>query len=181
MKKLLGLLVVVAATLSCSSDDSTSGGNPTTFPMNAVVDAFGLSMQPETGGNFSDPSGGMFSSDYHELEGFKIVLVSGKTELKEYKYYIRLAIPKINPNPGTYAFSYAQLPDGYFADLHIEAVENDNGENEVTKSGEIKVTSYDSSTRRIIGTFAFKTSDGVSPDDTHVVSGGFNYILAPEL
>ena len=170
---------MAAFAASCSSDDSSSGGTPTPTPMTAIVDQYSFSLQPEAGGNFSDPSGGMYGSDYHLLEGYKLhTVTTAKTTLKDYKYYIRLAVPKIDVSVGTHNFSNTQLPDGYFADLDIEAVENDNGENEATISGKIIVASYDMATKRVKGTFNFTTSNGVTATETHDVSGTFNYVLA---
>ncbi|ESU29838.1 hypothetical protein FLJC2902T_03160 [Flavobacterium limnosediminis JC2902] len=185
MKKFTALLFAAVFAVSCSSDDdSPAGGNPTTSPMVATVDGQTFSMQPEVGGNLSDPSGGMFGSDFHLLEGYKVVNVVGTITSREpivaHDYYIRLAIPKIGIAAGTYNFTGNQLPDGYFADLEITSESAGEGEDEETAGGTIIVESWDVTTNRLKGTFEFTTNDGVSSDQTHFVSGSFNYILLAE-
>ncbi|HSD15506.1 MAG TPA: hypothetical protein VLB74_12720 [Flavobacterium sp.] len=185
MKKILTLILVAALAVSCNSDDDTpSGGTGETFPMSATVDGQVFSMGPENGGNLSDPSGGMFGSEYHLLEGHKLVNIVGALTSKEpivqYDYYVRLAIPKTDIAVGTYDFTNPQLPNGYFADLEITSDSAGEGEDEVTADGRIIVNSWDSTTGRLKGTFEFTTNDGLTATETHVVTGSFNYILADE-
>lgn len=183
MKKILTLILVAAFAVSCSSDDDTpSGGNPVTYPMSATIDGQVFSMWPENGTNLSDPTGGMFGSEYHLLEGYKLVNIVGaltaKEPIVEHDYYVRLAIPKIDIAVGTYDFTNTQLPNDYFADLEIISAVDGEGEDEATAGGTIVVTNWDSVTRRLQGTFEFTTNDGLTSTETHVVTGTFNYILA---
>lgn len=181
MKKFF-FVFFIGLIISCSSDDSSSGGGtPTSVPMSATIDSQSFSMEPEVGGDLGDPSGGMYGSDYYELEGYKeksgtAKSSSAKVPTVNFEYYVRLAIPKINKEAGTYNFTGPQLPNGYYADLDV-IIDGESGEAEETLNGSVVVTSYDSTTKRIKGTFQFTTSDGVSATQTHSVSGSFNYIL----
>lgn len=185
MKKFLILMLAAVFTVSCNSDDGSSsgGGNSTPSPMTAKIDGQTYSMQPEQGGNYSDPTGDLFGPDFHMLEGYKVINVigalTGREPLVPHDYFIRLAIPKINVTPGTYTFTETQLPNGYFADLEIFSDSGD-GEDEVIAGGEITVVSYDATTKRLKGTFEFTTNNGTSTVQTHTVSGSFNYILMQE-
>ncbi|CAM3649260.1 hypothetical protein FSS13T_24890 [Flavobacterium saliperosum S13] len=179
MKKIFLLFLVTTFAVSCSDENASSNENPTTFPMSASIDSQSFPMEPEAGGNFSDATGGIYGSEYHLLEGYRMQsIATAKTTLKDYKYYIRLAIPKIDVSVGTHTFTNTHIPNGYFADLDIAAVVDDNGENEATFNGKIIVNSYDVATQRVKGTFEFKTNNGVTATQTHVVSGTFNYVLA---
>lgn len=183
MKKFLVTLFAAVFTVSCSSsDDGTSDGQATLLPMSANIDAQLYGMEPVGGGNLSDPSGAMFGSDYHSLEGHKLInIVGGATSRQPsvpYDYYIRLAIPKIDVSVGTHTFTNTHIPNGYFADLEITSETAGDGDNEVIFSGKIIVTSWDTATQRLQGTFEFKTNNGITSAETHVVSGSFNYILA---
>lgn len=178
MKKIFLLFLASMFVVSCSEDTPSSNENASTFPMTASIDSQSFPMEPEEGGNFSDATGGMYGSEYHLLEGYKMQsIATAKVTLKDYKYFIRLAIPKIDVSVGTHTFTNSHIPNGYFADLDIAAVEDDNGENEATINGKIIVSSYDVATQRIKGTFEFKTYNGVTATQTHVVSGTFNYVL----
>ena len=181
MRKFSALVFAACFAFSCSSNDD-SNSNQTVLPtMSATIDGNIYGMAPEIGGNLSDPTGGMYGSDYHLLEGFRVINLIEKPTAKPsvpYNYYVRLAIPKIDVSLGEHTFTNTHLPDGYFADLEINSDTTGEGEDEVTINGKIIVTDWDASTQRIKGIFDFKTNDGVSSTQTHVVTGTFNYILA---
>lgn len=182
IKKMLFTVVVSAFMMSCSSESGPSGTNEGSqaFPIIAKIDTHSqIGMKNADGDNMGDASGGIYGDTYFMLEGFKTEggVGSVKTPDTNYTYTIRMAIPKSDITVGTHYFMNSVQPDNYFADLDI-VTNSSAGENEETISGKIVVSSYDSVTKKIKGTFEFKTSNGVTATQTHAVSGSFEYILS---
>lgn len=189
MKKLLGLFLTLFF-LSCSSDggtDSTGtggngggGGNTTVDPFKATVDGASYVFTTQNNSNVADASGGLYGNTYFLIKGFKDtgaakqgVTVSGKVDTK--KYEIKLAIPKSNVAVGTHNFASTIQPNEYYAELIITGVPQNQAV--ATNTGNIKITTYNATTKKIIGTFSFTTTDGIAPTITHNVTGTFDFVL----
>ncbi|WP_298391430.1 hypothetical protein [Flavobacterium sp.] len=189
MKKLLGLFLTLFF-LSCSSDGSTDGtgtggnggggGNTVVDPFKATVDGTSYVFTTLNNSNIADASGGLYGNAYFLIKGNKDTgaakqgsTISGKIDTK--KYEIKLAIPKSNVAVGTHNFASAIQPNEYYADLDITGVAP--AQTVVTNTGNIKITSYNATTKKIVGTFTFTTTNGSTAAITHNVNGTFDYVL----
>ncbi len=185
MKKLI-ILFLGLSLFSCSSDGTTdntnsgggSGGGSTTNPLTGIVD--GVSYVFTTASTTADATGGIYGNTYFLIKGTKDTgsakntsTISGKVGSK--KYEIKLAIPKSNVAVGTHNFTSTIQPNEYFADLDITGVTP--AELAETSTGFIKITTYNTTTKKIVGTYSFSTTNGSSSSVTHNVSGTFDYVL----
>ena len=188
MKKLIFLFLGLSL-FSCSSDGtddnsgsggSGGGGNNTTNPLTAVVDGISYVFATVNNTNIADATGGVYGNTYFLIKGNKdtgstkqSVSVSGKIDTK--KYEIKLAIPKSNVAVGTHNFLNTIQPNEYYADLDVTGVVPT--QDVVTSTGFIKITSYNTITKKIVGTFSFNTTNGLTTAITHTITGSFDYIL----
>lgn len=186
MKKLIFLFLGLSL-FSCSSDGGTDnssgsggtggGGGNTTNPLTAIVD--GISYVFTTLSNTADATGGIYGNTYFLIKGTKDTgsaknsTLSGKIGTK--KFEIKLAIPKSNVAVGTHNFTSTIQPNEYYADLDITGI--NPAESAITSSGFIKVTSYNATTKKIVGTFSFSTTNGSTATITHTITGTFDYVL----
>lgn len=178
MKKIILIGVVSFLTFSCSTDSSSSAtGEPVQdSTMTGIIDGNPYNLAPSTGGELSDPTGGAYGDTFQLLNGYVRIPAIARFPQPEKRINIRLLLPKTDLTVGTHFFLDTAEIGNYFADLDI-VLGTDAGEDEDTVSGKITVTSYDSVTKRIKGTFEFTTDNGVSTSQTHAVTGSFNYVL----
>lgn len=188
MKKLIFLFLGLSL-ISCSSDGtddnsgsggSGGGGSNTTNPLTAVVDGISYVFATVNNTNIADATGGVYGNTYFLIKGTKDTgsaknnsTISGKVGSK--KFEIKLAIPKSNVAVGTHNFTSTIQPNEYYADLDITGI--NPAESAVTSSGFIKVTSYNATTKKIVDTFSFTTTNGSSTTVTHTITGTFDYVL----
>lgn len=186
MKKLIFLFLGLSL-FSCSSDGTiddngsgggSGGGNTTVDPFKATVDGISYVFTTLNNTNIADATGGLYGNTYFLIKGNKDTgsvkgNLSGKIDTK--KYEIKLAIPKSNVAIGTHNFSNTIQPDEYYADLDITGVLP--AQTVVTSSGFIKITTYNATTKKIVGTFSFNTTDGSTTAITHTITGSFDYVL----
>jgi hypothetical protein len=189
MKKLIFIFLGLSL-FSCSSDGGTNtngtggnsggGGNTTVDTFKATVDGISYVFSTLNNTNVADASGGIYGNTYFLIKGNKDTgsakqsgSVSGKIDTK--KYEIKLAIPKSNVVVGTHNFSSAILPNQYYADLDVTGVAP--AQTVVTSSGFIKITTYNATTKKIVGTFSFNTTNGSTTAITHTITGSFDYVL----
>ncbi len=186
MKKLIFLFLGLSL-FSCSSggtdDNFGSGGNggdgnTTIDPFKATVNGISYVFTTLNNTNIADASGGIYGNTYFLIKGNKDTggskgNVSGKVDTK--KYEIKLAIPKSNVVVGTHNFLNTIQPNEYFADLDVTGVVPP--QTVVTSTGFIKITSYNATTKKIVGTFSFNTTNGSTTTITNSITGSFNYVL----
>lgn len=186
MKKLIFLFLGLSL-FSCSSDGTTDdngsgggsgGGSTTVDPFKATVNGTSYVFTTLNNTNIADASGGMYGNTYFLIKGNKDTgaakgNVSGKVDTK--KYEIKLAIPKSNVAVGTHNFVSAIQPNEYYADLDITGVIP--AQPAVTSTGFIKITSYNATTKKIVGTFSFNTTNGITTTITNTITGSFDYVL----
>ena len=170
----LGLLI------SCSNNSESSSENNSQVvaevPMPFKIDGVPFDGYNQTNTNLADISGGVLGNTYFRLEGIKNTLsnriaakIGGKT------YYVNLFIPKNDLSLGSHTFTSAPTIGGYFAKLTITSTP---AEVVGIIGGQITISSYDSTTKKIKGTFAYNTNDNVNlSTQTHNVTGSFSYIL----
>jgi|GEM_PF-1376077 hypothetical protein len=188
MKKLIFLFLGLSL-FSCSSDGtddnsgsggSGGGGNNTTNPLTAVVDGISYVFAIVNNTNIADATGGVYGNTYFLIKGTKDTgsaknnsTISGKVGSK--KFEIKLAIPKSNVSVGTHNFTSTIQPNEYYADLDITGI--NPAETAATSTGFIKITSYNATTKKIVGTFSFNTTNGSTATITHNITGAFDYVL----
>ncbi len=66
-------------------------------------------------------------------------------------------------------------PNEYYADLDVTGVVPT--QTVVTSTGFIKITSYNATTKKIVGTFSFNTTNGSTTTITNTITGSFDYVL----
>ncbi len=181
LKKIIFSAFVLTTFFSCSSSDTTadlnSGGSGSTTPvaMTTRIDGTVYDMPPQAGGNSADVSGGIYGNTYFLLNGYKNI-TAGKTKIGSTIYTVKIAIPKSDLTVGTHNFTGTIAAGGYFADFDITGTIP--AETVTTTSGYVTVTSYNSSTKEMKGTFSFTTNNGVNlTTPTHALLGSFDYIL----
>lgn len=180
LKRIFFLAIVSTVFLSCSSDNSsndTSNGsgssNETTVAMTTRIDGVVYDTPPQVGGNSADATGGIYGNTYFLLKGYKN-MGTAKTGFKAYD--IKIVVPKSDLSIGTHSFSSNIVSGEYYADLDVLGVTPAEAAN--TTSGSIKITSYNTTTKLLKGSFSFTTNDGVNLSATsHSLIGSFNYVL----
>jgi len=189
MRKLIFIFLGLSL-FSCSSDggsdtNGTGGngggsGNTTVDPFKAIVDGSSYVFTTLNNTNIADASGGIYGNTYFLIKGNKDTgfakgngILAGKVDTK--KYEIKLAIPKTNVVVGTHNFLNAIQPNEYYADLDITGIVP--LQDVLTSTGFIKITSYNATTKKIVGTFSFNTTNGLTTTITHTITGSFDYVL----
>lgn len=178
-KKIILLTIVVNMLVSCSSH---SGNEPNSSPapdlsavMTTKIDGVEYDTPPASGGNLADATGGIYGNSYFLINGYK-TFASGKQKIGQKTYNIKIAIPKNNLLVGTHYFDSTIAIGEYYADLDISGVTPAEAAN--TINGSVTVTSYDTSTKLMKGTFSFITNNGVDLNITsHTLTGTFNFVL----
>lgn len=186
MKKLVFLflgLTLFSCTSGGTDDNSGSGGgsgggSTTVDPFKATVNGISYVFNTLNNTNIADASGGIYGNTYFLIKGNKDTgsakgNVAGKVDTK--KYEIKLAIPKSNVAVGTHNFTSVIQPNEYYADLDVTGVVPT--QTVVTSTGFIKITSYNATTKKIVGTFSFNTTNGSTTTITNTITGSFDYVL----
>ncbi|MEC4048010.1 hypothetical protein OX284_001100 [Flavobacterium sp. SUN046] len=179
LKKIILLALVVNSLVSCSSH---SGAEPETAPapdlsavMTTKIDGVQYDTPPASGGNLADATGGIYGNSYFLINGYK-TFASGKQKIGEKTYSIKIAIPKNDLIVGTHYFNSTIAVGEYYADLDITGVTPAESVN--TTNGSVTVTSYDTATKLMKGTFSFITNNGVNLNVTsHTLTGTFSFVL----
>jgi hypothetical protein len=181
IKKIVLSVAVISSLFSCSSgadssSDNTNGtGSTTTVAMTTRVDGVIYDMPPQTGGNSADASGGVYGNTYFLLNGYKNI-TTGKVKVGSTIYTMKIAIPKSDLSLGQHNFTGTIAPGGYYADFDITGPVPAETVN--TTSGYINVTSYNSTTKEMKGSFNFYTNNGVDlVTHSHTLIGSFDFIL----
>lgn len=179
MKKVAKLLLVLPFLfLSCSSDDSSSTDNQTQTPayaMTASIDGVEFKANNPYGTN-------VFSTtniwDYFPEEDF--VMLQGRQGGIWGNPEINIWLKRSDIVEGTYAIGTEnfETPPSHFIDL----VDNMNDESEYTKQGSITITSVNTTTKIVKGTFTFTCTDNPNdpeaPVNATVTNGTFSYKYA---
>lgn len=166
---------------SCSKSSpdnsgSTGTGTDATVAMTSIIDGLTYDTPPQNGGNSADASGGEYGSGYFLLKGYKNVGAGKQVKIGNKIFNIKIVIPKSDISVGDHNFNSTLVSGGYYADFDILGVSPAETAN--TNSGTITVTSYNSSTKLIKGSFNFTTNDGVNLTATsHTLVGSFSFVL----
>jgi hypothetical protein len=181
IKKVIFSVFVLTTLFSCSSDSNSannnSGGssNVTTVAMTTTIDGTIYDTPPQNGGNAADATGGSYGNTYFLLKGYYNT-ASGKAKTGFKSYDIKIVVPKSDLSLGTHTFTSSIVAGQYYADLDINGV--NPAETVNTTSGSITITSYNTTTKLLKGSFNFTTNDGINlTTDSHDLIGSFNYIL----
>ncbi len=175
MKKLKQLVFLLPIILfSCSSDsDSSSNNNPTpAYAMTAKINGVAFNANNPFGTN-------AFSTtniwDYYPLADF--VMLQGRQGGAFGTPEINIWLKRTQIAVGTYPFGLETFdtPPSHYIDL-IDIV---SSESEYTKQGSITITSVNTTSKIVIGTFQFTSvpdpNDPASPVNYTVTEGTFNY------
>jgi len=179
-KKIIFSALVLTTLFSCSSSTNSNEtiiGSSTTqaVAMTTRIDGIVYEMPPQAGGNSADITGGVYGNTYFLLNGYKNIS-AGKYKVGSTIYTVKIAVPKSDLSVGTHNFTGAITPGAYYADFDITGPIP--AETVTTTSGYVNVTSYNSSTKEIKGSFSFRTNNGVDLSiSTHTLAGSFDYIL----
>jgi hypothetical protein len=181
MKKISILAFALSLSLfSCSSDNDGTGTNPDNpsgsgYAMTAKINGTTFQANNPFGTNaFSSTNIWSYfpTEDYVMLQGRQGGVV-GNPE-------INIWLKKSDIQVGTYQIGTETFdtPTSHFIDL----TDNSNDISEYTKSGTIVITSVNTSTKVVKGTFQFTTVQEVDPpsatSDFNVTEGTFNYKYA---
>lgn len=193
MKKIAMLALALSFTVfSCSSDDGGSNTNPENpenpenpqnpqNPENPGTPAFAMTAKINgTTFQANNPFGtNVFSStnifNYYPLAEF--VLLQARQGGVWGNPEINLWLKRSDIEVGTYVIGQETFstPPSHFIDL----IDNSNDISESTKQGTVTITSVNTTTHIVKGTFEFKTVqdvDDVTPNfDFNVTQGTFNY------
>ena len=182
LKKIIFPALVLTTLFSCSSSDNSTdltgsgtGGTVPTVAMTTRIDGTVYDMPPQNGGNTADVTGGIYGNTYFLLSGYKNIS-AGKAKVGSTIYSVKIAIPKSDLSLGTHYFSAAITSGGYYADFDVTGALP--AETATTTSGYVNVTSYNSTSKELKGTFSFTSNNGVDLTvTTHTLVGSFDYIL----
>lgn len=179
-KKIIFSALVLTTLFSCSSSTNSNetiigSGTTPAVAMTTRIDGITYEMPPQAGGNSADITGGVYGNTYFLLNGYKNIS-AGKYKVGSTIYTVKIAVPKSDLSVGTHNFTGAITPGAYYADFDITGPIP--AETVTTTSGYVNVTSYNSSTKEIKGSFSFSTNNGVDLSiSTHTLTGSFDYIL----
>lgn len=173
----IALFFVAFSIVSCSSDDSNSGGGsytPVVYAMKGTLDGGTAKLMRNAGGtNLGNPNSTEFGISYFTLNGYyDNGSPNAKAPIQDRVVEVNLVIPKNNISLGEHLFNNTLVTDEYFADMNIKL--NNVNETVNTVSGKINVITYESLTGQITGTYEFTTTDGVTAQ-THSIVGEFDY------
>ena len=182
LKKIIFPALVLTTLFSCSSSDNsadpTGSGTGSTTPtvaMTTRIDGTVYDMPPQAGGNAADVTGGIYGNTYFLLNGYKNI-TAGKAKIGSTIYTVKIAVPKSDLSVGTHNFTGTIAAGSYYADFDVTGTLP--AETATTTSGYVTVTSYNSTTKEIKGSFSFTTNNGVDLTvNTHTLIGSFDYIL----
>jgi hypothetical protein len=171
MKKIKALFLALPfLLLSCSSDDGGSSSQPD-FAMTAKINGVTFQANSPFGDN-------MFSStniwDYYPEADF--VMLQGRQGGLLGNPEINIWLKRTDLAVGTYTFgseTFSTPPSHY-----IDLIDNSTAENQYTKSGSITITSVNTSTHIVKGTFQFNSAasaDPAAPVTVTTTEGTFNY------
>ncbi|HSD13057.1 MAG TPA: DUF6252 family protein [Flavobacterium sp.] len=178
MKKLKhSLLILPFLFLSCSSDDSSSTPADTQpeFAMTATINSAQFKANNPFGTNAYSTTN---IWDYFPEEDF--VMLQGRQGGVWGNPEINIWLKRSDIVVGTYPIGGEafETPPSHFIDL----VDNMNDESEYTKQGSITITSVNTTTKIVKGTFTFTTVDDPNnpeaPVNNTVTNGTFNYKYA---
>ncbi|MBE0393576.1 hypothetical protein [Flavobacterium sp. PL002] len=176
MKKITCLLLILPLLLlSCSNNDSTTDDSTPQFAMTATINGKSFQANNPFGGNqYSETN--LWS--YFPVEDY--ILIQGRQGGVFGNPEINIWLKKSDIVVGVYAISEEtyNTPPSHFIDL----TDNSNDTFEVTKSGTIKITEVNTSTKIVEGTFEFITVNSVSnqnePINNTITNGTFRYKYA---
>lgn len=174
IKKIVFLSLTLLAIVGCSHDDaSTSTPQPTALAMSAKIDNVLYNFSAQNSGNIADNTGGSYGSNYFLLKGVNGSGPAGRIVNKTIE--IKVVIPKANITLGTHPFSSSLASGGYYIDM--DYLNTLPAEIVNTVGGSINITSYDSTTKEVKGTFSFSVEDGVTSPSHIVTAGNFDFFL----
>lgn len=174
MKNLKHLLFLLPLFFfSCSSDsDSSQQQNPPAYAMTAKINGVDFNANNPFGTN-------LFSStniwDYYPLADF--VMLQGRQGGAFGTPEINIWLKRTQIAVGTYTFGLETFdtPPSHYIDL----IDLNSSDFEHTKAGSITITSVDTSTKTVIGTFQFTSvpdpNDPAAVVNYTVTNGTFNY------
>lgn len=159
LKIILFSLVAAGFILSCSSDDGSNENNNNNnnnnndpnpqFAMTYKINGVQHNRNNTFGTN--EAINNIFT--YYPDEEF--IRLQGNNGIMSDGYEINLMIRRSDLALGTYQVN-DQTDE---TTTHIDLINNNNTENESTREGSITITSINTTTKRVKGTFHFKTSD----------------------
>lgn len=173
LKKATLFILVLSLFVSCSSDDDDGGsGTPTPeFAMTFKIDGELFELNNPFGTNEYSQTN-IFSA--YPLEDFVLLQSrNGLFGLVE----VDLWLKRDQIIAGT-TYQVNMNTDESGNDTHIDLIDNRNNFFEGTTSGEVSITSVNTNTKVVKGTFNFIAQDSSVPDNTimNVTEGTFNYI-----